>query len=494
MSEGDAGIIIIGAGFSGLGLGIQLTRAGIDDFQILEKADRLGGTWRENTYPGAECDVASALYSYSFERNPRWTHKWSHQPEILRYMEHCSSKYGIDAHMRFDTEVVAARFDEDAGRWDVELADGSGLRCQALVSAVGQLHHPSTPKLVGAERFAGPSFHSARWDHSVDLRDRDVLVIGNAASAIQFIPQIAKQARKVRVLQRSPNWMMPKLDREYREWEKKLGTWFPFLTALPRLSLWLRGELMLYPLMSRSTRLRERAEKAALEYLESKIADPELRAKLTPDFPIGAKRILFSDDYYDAVARDDVEIITSPVAELDADGLRTEDGEHHPGDVLIYATGFETSRFFSPIRIEGRGGRCLNDEWAARGAEAYLGITHTGYPNFFMMYGPNTNLGHNSIIVMAECQMRYIVSCIRLLRRRGLRFVDLEAAVQRRYNEWLDRRMAKKVWGAIDDSWYQTAGRVTNNWVGSTQEYWWRTRRFDAENYELVSESVGGAE
>ncbi len=478
-------IAIIGTGFSGLCAAIQLKQAGNTHFTLFEKADSLGGTWRENTYPGCECDVPSALYSFSFERNPRWTHKWSEQPEILRYMDHCADKYGIRPHIRFNAEVVSVRFDEAAGVWHLETADGTLERFDAVICAVGQLHKAVIPDFEGRDSFAGPAFHSAQWDHSVDLAGKRVSVVGNAASAIQFIPQIAPVAGALTVFQRSANWIAKKDDREYSEFEKRLGSVFPPLTRLYRFMIWMRGEGLLYPLMETEgwDWLRKQTEEKCIAYIEEKIADPDLRKKLIPDYPIGAKRILFSDDYYDALARPNVDVVTDPIARLLPSGIETRDGTQYPADVIVYSTGFDTNTFMAPMAVTGRAGLDLNALWAAHGAEAYLGVTHTGFPNFFMMYGPNTNLGHNSIIIMIEGQTRYILSCLDAVARRGKRWLEVKSSVQDAYNQELQDRMAGKVWGQIRDSWYLTNGKVTNNWVGRTTEYVKRTRKVDPDDY-----------
>lgn len=481
-------IAIIGSGFSGLCLGIHLKKRGNDNFVIFEKAGRLGGTWRENTYPGAECDIPSALYSFSFERNPNWTHKWSEQEEILRYLDHCANKYGLNPHFRFNREVRDLRFEEDKGTWRLETADGGIEEFDAVVSAVGQLHRPHTPPIVGAETFGGPAFHSAKWDHSVSLDGKTVCCIGNAASALQFIPRIAPKVKHLTVFQRTANWVVKKNDREYTAFEKWLGTVFPPLLLWYRFYIFMRGEGMLYPLMYQgSSWLRRKSEQQTIDYINEKIRDPELRKKLVPDYPMGAKRILFSDDYYDALDRDNVSVVTEPIDRIEPAGVRTTDGTLHAGDVLIYATGFETTSFLTPMRVQGVGGEVLNDRWARDGAEAYLGITHTGYPNFFMMYGPNTNLGHNSIVIMIEAQTRYILSCLDALEAKSARWLNVKAPVQRAYNDWVQRRLRNSVWAAVNKSWYKTKeGKITNNWVGRTTEYRRKTRRMNPDDYEFA--------
>lgn len=481
-------IAIIGAGFSGLCLGIHLKKRGISSFTIFEKADRVGGTWRENTYPGAECDIPSALYSYSFERNPNWTHKWSEQEEILAYLEHCARKYDLYSHIRFNQRVADLRFDDAKGRWQLQAGDGTTEEFDVVVCAIGQLHKPATPHIQGAETFRGAAFHSAQWNHGVSLEGKDVCCIGNAASAIQFIPKIAPLCKKLTVFQRSANWIVPKNDREYTAFEKKLGAMFPPLLMYYRFAIYMRGEGMLYPLMSgKSGFLRKMSEKKTHDYIEEKIRDPELRKKLIPDYPMGAKRILFSDDFYDALDRDNVNVVTEPIDRIEADGVLTKDGVKHPAEVLIYATGFETNSFITPMEVHGLGGESLNAKWAREGAEAYLGITHTGFPNFFMMYGPNTNLGHNSIVIMIEAQTRYILSCLAALDTRSARWLNVKSQVQRSYNEWVQRRLAASVWARVNKSWYKNdQGKITNNWVGRTTEYRRRTREMNPDDYEFA--------
>lgn len=481
-------IAIVGSGFSGLCLGIQLKQRGVDSFVIFEKADNLGGTWRDNTYPGAECDIPSALYSFSFERNPNWSHKWSEQEEILKYLEYCAGKYDLYPHVRFNEEVVELRFQEDSGTWRLETRTGTVEEFDVAVSAVGQLHKPWKPEIPGAEAFQGAMFHSARWEHDVPLAGKKVCCIGNAASAIQFIPQIAPKVEKLTVFQRSANWIVPKNDREYTEFETKLVNAVPQLLWFYRFYLWFRGEGMLYPLMfNKSAWLRKRAQQQTIDYINEKIRDPELREILIPDYPMGAKRILFSDDYYDALDRDNVEVVTNPIDWIEPKGIRTDNGVLHEADVIVYATGFETTSFLTPMRVRGLNGEALNDKWERDGAEAYLGITHTGFPNFFMMYGPNTNLGHNSIVIMIEAQTRYILSCLKMLDAKGASWLDVKEAVQRKYNEWLQKRLQETSWAAVDKSWYKNEqGKITNNWAGRTTEYRRRTKSINPDDYEFA--------
>jgi cation diffusion facilitator CzcD-associated flavoprotein CzcO len=478
-------IVIIGSGFSGLCLGIDLLRAGIHSFTILEKADRLGGTWRENTYPGAACDVPSISYCFSFEQKTDWSRLWSPQAEILAYMEHCAEKYGLTPHIRYGVAVERARFDAGSGEWRIRTTAGEEIRADVLVSGVGQLNRPHFPDLPGLDSFAGECFHSARWNHACELRGRTVGVIGNAASAIQFVPVIAEQVGKLAIFQRSANWMVPKDDREYTEQEKRRFARFPWLAKLQRWWTWARYE-MLFPIFRQSRRAAAAMTRTALEDLEKHIADPALRKALTPDYPIGGKRILFSDDYYPTLTRPNVQLVTHAIDRVEKDAVVTRDGVRHPVDVLILATGFESTAFLAPMEIEGPGGRSLRGEWGDAPV-AYMGMTVSGFPNFFMMYGPNTNLGHNSIIFMIECQSRYIASAIRRMIDERIGWIDVRADVMKEYNERIQRELASSVWATTDRSWYKNrAGRITNNWSGSTIRFWWMTRRPDLSAFEQV--------
>jgi cation diffusion facilitator CzcD-associated flavoprotein CzcO len=471
---GSRRIAILGAGISGLCTGIALKRAGIHSFTIYEKSDKLGGTWYDNSYPGAACDVPSPLYSFSFEPNPDWSRMFSPQPEIQRYLAGCAEKYGLLPHIRFGTEVAAASFDEAAGTWRLRTAAGASLEADVVVSGTGQLNRPHVPDLPGLGDFEGAQFHSARWDHGHDLSGENVVVVGNGASAIQFIPQIAPQVQRLTILQRSANWVIPRQDFAFSERAKQRFRRFPMLLRLLRWFVYWQLELRFFGFF-RDSWLSRRLERGAREYLEATVPDPALREALTPDYPIGCKRILISDDYYQSLCRENVEVVTSPIERVVPGGVRTADGRVHPADTLIFATGFETTSFLAPIQVEGLGGRKLEEEWR-EGAEAYLGVAVAGFPNLFLLYGPNTNLGHNSIIFMIECQVGYVVQCIRELFARDLPWLDVRREAQTRYNAELQRALAKTAWAAGCSSWYKTAsGKVTNNWSGFTVDYWRRT-------------------
>jgi cation diffusion facilitator CzcD-associated flavoprotein CzcO len=478
-------VAILGAGVSGLCMGIQLRRAGITSFVILEKSSRVGGTWNDNTYPGAGCDVPSHLYSFSFEPNPEWSRAFSPQPEIQRYLEHCTDKFGIRPHIRFDTEVAGATFDEHAGVWRIRTADGGAIEARALVSGLGQLNRPHFPDVPGIASFEGTSFHSARWNHDHDVAGERVAVVGNGASALQFIPQIAKTAAKVTVFQRSANWVIPRNDRVFTDEQKARFRRSPGLLRALRSFIWFMLEIRFFAFF-RDTWFARRMTRIATEYLHQHVKDPVLRAKLTPDYPIGCKRILISDDFYQAMVQPNVEVVTDPIERIERDAVVTKDGVAHGADALIFATGFETTTFLAPLAIEGVGGAKLDEVWRD-GAEAYLGITVAGFPNLFMLYGPNTNLGHNSIIFMIECQVGYAVQCIAERIKRGVTFVDVRRDAQDRFNRELQAKLAKTTWTAGCASWYKNAaGKVVNNWSGFTADYWRRTRHPEWTDYRFV--------
>jgi cation diffusion facilitator CzcD-associated flavoprotein CzcO len=477
--------VIIGAGFGGLCIAMKLKRAGIDSFTILEKAATAGGTWRDNTYPGAACDIPSFHYCFSFEQRTSWSRKWAAQPEILDYVHHCIRKYDLARHIRYGAEVDTAHFDDDTTEWVVRTKAGDEFRARYLVSAVGQLNRPHVPDVRGLSSFRGPWFHSARWQKDIALENTDVAVIGNAASAVQFIPEIAPHVRRLTIFQRSPNWIMPKLDAPYDERTRRLLTRVPFLAFLYRIWLWYLAEIR-FPILLGRRFFARLATSIATRHLETQIKDSTLRERLLPAYPIGAKRVLITDDYYPALQRDNVSLVTDPIDHVEPDGIVTADGARHAADAIIFATGFETTEFLVPMRISGERVCTLEESWRG-GAEAYLGITVSGFPNFFLMYGPNTNLGHNSILFMLECQADYVVGLVEKVERRGFRMVDLRPDVMRAYNDRLRKELDKTVWAKVSSSWYKTkSGRITNNWYGPTWLYWLRTRRVSLAAYRTA--------
>jgi cation diffusion facilitator CzcD-associated flavoprotein CzcO len=478
--HGEAGptIAIVGAGIAGLCMGIRLKRAGIDSFTIYEKSDRVGGTWRENSYPGSGCDVPSHLYSFSFDPNPDFSRKYSGQEEIERYIQACAERSGLLPHIRFNTEISGARFDEVARVWRLRTRAGGEFHASVLVSGTGQLNRPATPHLEGLADFGGTSFHSALWNHDHPLAGRRVAVIGNGASAVQLVPHVAEQAARLTLFQRTPNWIVPRGDRVYTAFERWVFRNVPLVLFLYRALIYWLLEVRFLAIL-RESPISEGLQKSAVTYMESQITSARLRRVLVPDYPIGCKRILISDDYYPALERPNVEVVTEPIERFTREGPKTVDGTQHAVDTVIFATGFETTTFLAPMEIEGAGARKLTDAWRG-GAEAYLGIAVSGFPNLFLLYGPNTNLGHNSIIFMIECQVGYIVQCIERLRTPGLAALDVKPDEMARYNAKLQEDLKGTAWSAGCTSWYKTeSGKVTNNWSGFTVQYWWRTRRPD---------------
>ncbi|MHC5350077.1 flavin-containing monooxygenase [Metapseudomonas furukawaii] len=480
---GPLRVLIVGAGFGGLGMAIQLRKAGIEDFLLLEKGDEIGGTWRDNGYPGAACDVPSHLYSFSFEPKADWSRKFAPQAEILAYLRHCAAKYGLRRQIRFGCEVEGAVFDEASGTWEVHSRAGERFRARALVSACGQLNRPAWPTIPGLETFQGELFHSARWNHRYDLAGKRVAVIGTGASAIQFVPQIAPQVARLTVFQRSAPYVIRKPDRAYRSWELALMRRLPALQKVDRLLTYIHHEsralaFTVFPSLMRL--MRGRFER----HLRRGIADPELRRRLVPDYPLGCKRILISNDFYPALERPNVALEDGGIREVAADAVITRDGRRIEVDAIILGTGFTATDFLAPMRIRGLAGRDLNEAWR-EGAEAYLGISVTGFPNLFVLYGPNTNLGHNSIIYMLESQFPYVLDGIRALQ--GVRYLDLKPEVQRRFNQRLQREVRHTVWEQGCTSWYKTAdGRNTTNWPGFTFTYRQLTRRLELDRYECT--------
>jgi cation diffusion facilitator CzcD-associated flavoprotein CzcO len=483
--SGQLDAIVIGAGFGGLAAAIKLKKAGFGRLAVLEKADRLGGTWRDNTYPGAACDVPSRLYSYSFALNPNWSRAYSGQPEIQAYMEDCADRFGVRPMLRFNAEVERADWDEAAKLWRVTLKGGEVMEAPVLVSALGQLNRPSFAGIPGREAFKGENWHSARWRHDVDLTGKTVGCIGSGASAIQYIPEIAKTAGKVIIFQRTPNYIVPRLDKPTPDWLKRLYAAVPLVDRAFRHFIWQMMDLR-FRAFKRGTPSADSFRKLALGYLEKEITDPVLREKLTPTYPIGCKRILISDDYYAALRQDNVDLVTEAVSEITRKGVKTANGAEHACDVLVYGTGFDTTHFLAPLEIHGAGGRTLTEAWKD-GAEAYLGVTVTGFPNLFMMYGPNTNLGHNSIIYMLEAQADYVVKVMKEMRRRKAAAIDVKPAAFTAFNTQLQKDLEATAWAGECSSWYKTAsGKITNNWSDDTAAYRKRTAEPLFDDYAFV--------
>lgn len=479
-------IVIIGTGFGGLGMAIKLKEAGYHHLTLLEKSDRIGGTWRDNTYPGAACDVQSHFYSYSFEPKHDWSRKFGLQREILGYMEHCVEKYGLKGHIRFNSEVVRAEFDSSANVWHIGLSDETRLRADILITATGQLNQPAFPDIEGLDRFEGTLFHSARWNHDYNLDGKRVAVIGTGASAIQFVPEIARQVDRLYLFQRSAAWVLPKPDRPFSSLEHRLFRRVPAWDRLYRYLIYWKNESRALA-FTRFNRLLDVFAWQARREARKHVSDPVKLRKIIPDYQIGCKRILISNDWYPAINRPNVDLITDGIERLVPDGITTTSGHHYPVDAIILATGFRATEFLAPMAITGRGGKTINEAWRD-GAKAYKGIAVSGFPNFFMLYGPNTNLAHNSIVYMLESQFQYVMDCLKKLEKHPGTAMDVRAEAQDAFAEQVQQGLETSVWNAGCHSWYlDKNGRNSVNWPGFTFSYRLATRHAREKDYRFLS-------
>lgn len=477
-------VLIVGAGFSGLAMAIRCRQAGIGPMRVIEKAEDLGGTWRENTYPGAACDVPSHLYSLSFAPKADWTRMYAPQPEIQAYLRETAERHGLMPLIQFGTAFSGATWDEARAHWHVE-TDRGPIVTRSIVSAMGGLHHPSYPDLPGRDAFAGAAFHTAAWDHSVDLAGKRVGVIGTGASAIQVVPEIAKVAGHLTLFQRTPPWIMPKHDHAIAESTKARYRRLPFLRRLERARLFWLHELRAFFGFTKVSKLTKQAEGLARHHLSKAVPDRALRAKLTPNYRLGCKRVLISDDYYPALQRPNVILETGDIARLTGAGVTTADGRVHDLDVIVYATGFDVTGSFARMNLVGRNGQRLAEAWSD-GMGAYQGITVAGFPNYFMLLGPNTGLGHNSIIAMIEVQVRHVLDCLEALRG-GARAIEVRPEAQARFLDWIRTRLADSIWQTGGcRSWYLDArGRNTTLWPDSVMAYRRSARRARMADYRL---------
>jgi cation diffusion facilitator CzcD-associated flavoprotein CzcO len=478
-------IAIIGSGFGGLAAAIELKKRGHDDLVILEKADDVGGVWRENTYPGAACDVPSPFYSYSFEPNPRWPHRFSRQPAILAYIHHVVDRYDLRRHLRLGAEVTSAAYDDATGRWTVTLGGGETLTVDVLVPAVGQLSRPVVADIPGRDSFAGPAFHSATWDHDVDLAGKRVAVIGTGASAIQFVPAIQPTVGHLTVFQRTAPYLLPRADQKFSERHHKVfeklpvtelaerGTWYSVVESLSiawvyakPLAAFLRGVCRLH--------MRRQAK-----------ARPGLFEKIWPTYPIGCKRVLFSNDYVPALTQPNVDLVTERIAAITPDGVRTDDGTLHQADVLVWGTGFAATEFLAPMRLTGAGGRSLHDDAWKDGAHAYYGMSVPGFPGLQILYGPNTNTGGGSVIYFLEAQAKHLGAYVDAMVAAGSP-LDVKPEVEAAYDAEVQAELTGSVWSACH-SWYRQAdGRITTNWPWLGAQY--RSRvKFRPDDYAPVT-------
>jgi cation diffusion facilitator CzcD-associated flavoprotein CzcO len=486
LSGDSIGIAIIGTGFAGLGMAIRLLQSGNDDFAVFEKADSVGGTWRDNHYPGCACDVQSHVYSFSFAPNPRWTRMFAPQPEIRAYLNRCVDRFRLSPWLNFGHELTNAKWDDAAHCWRLAFANGRRLTARVLISGMGGLSRAAMPAIEGLDTFEGKAFHSQHWDHDYALEGKRVAVIGTGASAIQFVPQIAPRAAKLSLFQRTPPWIMPKPDRAISRFEQRLFRALPFTQALARTGLYWMLETRVLGFAVHPA-LMKNVQKLALRHIRHQVPDPELRAAVTPDYTIGCKRVLISNDYYPALSRKNVSVVTSAIERVDRTGVVTADGVHHEVDCLIYGTGFQVADPFPAGAIVGRGGVDIVETWR-NGAHAYLGTSLPGYPNFFMLVGPNTGLGHNSMVFMIESQIEYVLGALAAMKGDRADSIEVRPYVEARYNERIQKKLGRAIWSVGGcKSWYldPRSGKNTTLWPGFTWRFRRATARFSIADYHV---------
>lgn len=478
--------VIIGSGFSGLGMGIALQKQGFgaEDFVILEKADEIGGTWRDNTYPGCACDIPSHMYSFSFEPKPDWRHMWSFQPEIFDYLKGVTDKYGLRRYVRFGSHVDRAHWDDDEMRWHVFTTGGQEYVAQFLISGAGGLHIPSIPDIEGIDEFRGATFHSAQWDHDVDITGKRVAVIGTGASAIQIVPEIVKGVAELHLYQRTPPWVMPRPNNAFPEWTRRVFSNVPGTRAAMRAGIYWLHEGVGFA-MTQQPRLLKIGELLGKWNIRRSIKDRGLRRKLTPSYRAGCKRILNSDTYYRGIADPKTQVITERIERMTPDGIRTADGKDHPVDVVVFATGFHVTDSYTYVDIKGAHGEDLVDRWNREGIQAHRGIAVADMPNLFFLLGPNTALGHNSVVFMIESQIRYVAEAIGAVDRARAQALAPTRQAQDEFNGELQGKLADTVWSTGGcQSWYLDEHGVNRTlWSGMTWQYWLATRRFKPSEY-----------
>jgi cation diffusion facilitator CzcD-associated flavoprotein CzcO len=479
----DHDIVIVGSGFSGLGMAIRLKRAGRHDFVVLERAYELGGTWQANTYPGCACDVPSHLYSFSFAPNPDWTQTYSTQPEIWDYLRRTAVRFGIGPHVRLSTAVESATWLEDERRWEIETDRGT-YRARVLIAGMGPLTEPKIPEIPGLEGFEGETFHSARWNHDYDLTGKRVASIGTGASAIQYVPAIQKQVAQLHVFQRTAPWVMPHSNRPITDAERRLYRAVPALQKFARAGIYAAREVLVLGFV-KNPRLMKVVERLAKKHMQSQIDDPQLLEQVTPDYTIGCKRILPSNRWYRTLARPNVELVTSGVQEVRARSIVDGDGVEREVDAIVFGTGFHVTDIPAAQRVRGRGGKLLDDVWHGS-PRAYMGAAIAGFPNLFFLLGPNTGLGHSSMVYMIESQIAHVLAALGHMRDRGAETIEVTAEAQERFNADIDARMRGTVWTTGCSSWYlDDTGRNATLWPDWTWRFRRRARRFDPAQHTL---------
>ncbi|AVD89964.1 NAD(P)/FAD-dependent oxidoreductase [Pseudomonas sp. SWI44] len=479
-------IVILGAGFGGLGMGAQLKMQGIDNFIILERGARIGGVWRDNAYPGAACDTESHLYCYSFHPHLRVSKMYADRDELLNYMDSLANRYALMQHVKLNSELSQANWDEQTNTWAFELADGTQVQGRFFVPAWGQLNKPAIPAFKGLDSFAGDYFHSAQWPEGLDLTGKKVASIGAAASAVQYVPEVAKQASHLTVFQRSANWIMPRNQIVFTPEQLDAYAADPSLFEESRRNLHAFRENG-FARTRHGTEAQQEGIAMATGHLAAQVPDAALRAKLTPDYEFACKRILRSDDYYPALMRSNVSLETAAVDHFVPEGIVDKNGLLHELDTVIFGTGFESQAFQGDLQVTGAQGQTLHQRWE-QGAEAYLGMTVPGFPNMFMIYGPNTNLNHNSIITMLEIQQRYIIQAVQGLADNPHTALDVKVDNFNTYNDSLQTNMQSSAFSSDCSSWYKNAaGKVINNWSGTVDEYKALAADWNLDDYHLLS-------
>ncbi|ULE35462.1 NAD(P)/FAD-dependent oxidoreductase [Mycobacterium sp. IDR2000157661] len=480
--------LIVGAGFTGIGAAIKLIEAGVDDLVILERSDRVGGTWRDNTYPGAACDIPSLLYSFSFVRNPNWSRSYAPGEEIRHHIEDMVDDFGLRRFIRFRTDVIGLHFDEPHGFWTVEVKGRRSrtLRARTVVLASGPLADHTWPAIRGLDTYRGHKIHSADWDHDYDFAGKRVAVIGTGASAVQIVPELVNRAAFVKVFQRTPGWVLPRLDIPTPPAAQAVFAKVPAVQQIARQALFWGHEITATALVW-DTPLSGVVARLAKAHLRAQVKDPWLRRQLTPDFTPGCKRMLMSNDYYPALQRDNCKLIDWPIATVSPVGIRTSDGIEHHLDCIVFATGYDVHLTGPPYPVTGIGGRSLSEEWAS-GAQAYKSVNAHGYPNLFFMTGPNSGPGHNSLLVYVEGQLDYTVRAITTILGGRLRYLDVRSEVQQRYNERIQKRLARTTWMSGCSSWYLTAdGFNASMFPGFATQYLRQMRDFRKSDYVAVA-------
>ena len=483
-------VAIIGAGFGGIATAIRLKQLGKTSFVILEKAKEVGGTWRDNTYPGCACDVPSHLYSFSFALNPKWSRMFSGQKEILAYLKSCVAKHGLETYIRYQTEVVRLEFVEDGGYWQVTNQNGTTLSAKVIVSATGPLNRVHIPKLPGMENFMGKAFHSAQWDSTFDWTGKEIAVIGTGASAVQMVPAMAPKVGQLFLFQRTAPWVTPRLDRNISKIEKSLFSGVPMVQHVVRSAQYWTRELIGLAFFG-NIPLRRLATFIAIQHIKKGIKDPTLRQKVTPQYEIGCKRVLVSDDYYPALARPNVELVTQGIANIKANSIVTTDGQERKVDAIIYGTGFVAAELLLDMDVLGLGGRNLRDEWKAKSVEAYYGMTVSGFPNLLMLLGPNSGLGHNSVVHMIESQVNYLIDYLKTLEALGAEhYLDVKLESQEAFNKKIQAELnSRSVWatGGCSSWYYDSKGKNTTLWSGLTVRYRRETKTMIKVDYTPIS-------